>query len=65
LAEGVDLLSEVPAQEIDSAPFRERRRPQLMATTHKVFFNRTCQPENGDARLCALAHIVCIIIGID
>jgi hypothetical protein len=36
LAEGIDLLGEVPAQEINSVPFRERRWPQLLAAQSRL-----------------------------
>jgi hypothetical protein len=36
LAEGIDLLGEVPAQEIKSVPFRERRWPQLLAAQSRL-----------------------------
>ena len=36
LAEGIDLLGEVPVQEIDSGPFRERRWPQLLAAQSRL-----------------------------
>jgi hypothetical protein len=36
LAEGIDLLGEVPVQEINSVPFRERRWPQLPAAQSRL-----------------------------
>jgi len=36
LEEGVDLLGEVPAQEINSVPFRERRWPRLLAAQSRL-----------------------------
>jgi hypothetical protein len=36
LAEGIDLLGEVPVQEINSGPFRERRWPQLLAAQSRL-----------------------------
>jgi hypothetical protein len=36
LAEGIDLLAEVPVQEINSVPFRGRRWPQLLAAQSRL-----------------------------
>jgi hypothetical protein len=36
LAEGIDLLDEVPVPEINSVPFRERRWPQLLAVQSRL-----------------------------
>jgi hypothetical protein len=36
LAEGIDLLGEVPVQEINSGPFRERRWPELLAAQSRL-----------------------------
>ncbi len=36
MAEGIDLLAEVPALEIASAPFREHRWPQLLAAQTRL-----------------------------
>jgi hypothetical protein len=34
--EGIDLLSEVPVRHIDSAPFRERRWPEVLADQRRL-----------------------------